>query len=182
MKNILTYSLLLILTFSCNSNDFSGTKRYFVTDKEIYRVNDNFEITVVVSPENGVKKIRFLKNLNNLNISFSLKEEEEEEELGFSLELKKHFIEGPNITRDDSDYIDQYTISKSQAFEKSFKGTISKTKQSIIFEIPELNITDSIEESKLIKNPTISIKGYCSSVYSGIEENFISKDIKILIE
>ena len=178
MKNIPAYSLLLILTISCNSNDFSDTERYFVTDKETYGINDNFEITVVVSPENGEKKIRFLKNLNNLNISFSLKEEESV----FSQELKRRFIEGPNITGDDSDYLDEFTISKTQPFKKTFKGTISETKQKIIFEIPELNIKDSIEKSELLKNSTITITGNCHTVYSGIEENFKSKDIKILIK
>ena len=178
MKNILTYYLLLIFTFSCNSNDFSDTEMYFVTDKETYNVNDTFEITVVISPRNGEKKIRILKNLNNLKVSFHLKNGE----LGFSQELKKRFIEGPSLTGDDSEYIDEYTISKTQPFQKSFKGTVSGNKENIVFKIAELNITDSLEKSELIKNPTITIKGNCQTVYSGIEESFIPKDIKLLID
>lgn len=178
MKNILTYSLFLILTFSCKSNDFSDTEMYFVTDKKTYRVNNNFEITVLISPENGEKKIRIFKNLNNLKISFHLKNGE----LGFSQELKKHFIEGPSLTGDDSEYIDEYAISKTQPFKKTFKGTISENNEKIVFKIAELNITDSLEKSELYKSSTITIKGNCHTVYSGIEENFISKDIKLLID
>ncbi|MBT8385760.1 MAG: hypothetical protein KJO83_08600, partial [Bacteroidia bacterium] len=153
IKNILTFSLLLILTFSCNKNDFSDTEMYFTTDKETYRTNDNFEITVVVSPKNREKKIRVFKNLNNLKISFHSKVG-----LGFTQELKTHFLEGPSLTRDDSEYIDEYTISKTQPFKMSFKGTISERNQKIIFEIPELKVTDSIKKSELLINPAISIK------------------------
>ena len=70
MKNKLTYFLFLILTFSCNKNDFSDTEMYFTTDKETYKTDDTFEITALIYPKNGEKKIRLFKNLNNLKISF----------------------------------------------------------------------------------------------------------------
>ncbi|PKQ46302.1 hypothetical protein [Confluentibacter flavum] len=178
MKNVLAYSLLLILTFSCNSNDFSDTEMYFQTDKEAYRLNDDFEITVVIFPKNGENKIRIFKKFNNLKISFHLKNSESE----FSQELKKHFIEGPSLTGDDSKYIDEYTISQTQPFKKSFKGTISENEGIVVFKIPELNISESIEKSELFENPEIIITGNCHTVYSSIQEDFIPKDIKILID
>ena len=178
MKNKLTYLLLLILTFSCNKNDFSDTEMYFTTDKETYKTDDTFEITVLIYPKNGEKKIRIFKNLNNLKISFH----SNVEDLGFSQELKKYFIEGPSLTEDESEYLDEFTISKTQPFKKTFKGVISENKEKIIFEIPELNILDSIEKSELLLNPKITIKGNCHTVYSGIEENFTPKDIEILIK
>ena len=176
----MTYSLLLFFAFSCNynENDFSDTERHFETDKEIYRVNDNFELTVVVTPKSGEKNIRILKNLNNIKITFSTRQGE----LGFSQELKKHFIEEPSITGDDSKYIDKYTISKSQPLKKTFKGTITETAEKIIFKIPELKLTDSITKSGLHKKDTIIITGNCSSVYSGIEENITPKEIEIITE
>jgi hypothetical protein len=178
MMNKLTYFLLLILTFSCNKNDFSDTEMRFVTDKETYGVNDNFELTVMISPKNGDKKIRILKNLNNIKISFHSKAGE----LGFSQELKKHFIEGPSLTGDDSEYIDEYSISDSEPYKKTFKGTISENNDGIVFEIPELNIKDILEKSELLENPLVVINGNCHTVYSGIEENFELKEIRLIIK
>ena len=178
MKNKLTYFLLLILTFSCNKNDFSETEMYFTTDKETYKTDDNFEITALIYPKNGEKKIRIFKNLNNIKISFHSNVEGQE----FSQELRKYFIEGPSLTEDESEYLDEFTISKTQPFKKTFKGVISENKEKIIFEISELNISDSIEKSELLSNPKITIKGNCHTVYSGIEEYFTPKGIEILIE
>ena len=178
MKKIFAYSLLLILTFSCSEGDFSDTEMYFETDKETYKANDNFEITVVVSPKNGEKKIRVFKNFINLKISFQTKDEG----LGFSRVVRNQFIELPSSARNDSEYIDEYTISSSQPFKRTFKGTISETEQKIIFRILELNLTDSLEKSEVLRNSIITINGSYQTVYSGIEENFISKNINILIE
>jgi len=178
MKNKLTYFLLLILTFSCNKNDFSETEMYFTTDKETYKTGDGFEITLLIYPKDGEKKIRILKNLNNVKISFHSNVEVS----GFSQELKKYFIEGPSLTQDESEYLDEFTISNTKPFKKTFKGKISENKQKIILEIPELKISDSIEKSKLLVNPKITIKGNCHTVYSGIQENFTPKDIQIVIK
>ena len=178
MKNIFTYTLLLILTFSCNQNAFSDTEMFFLTDEASYRVNDNFEITAIVSPKSGEKKIRIKKNLDNLKISFHASSTEQE----FSQELKKNFIEGPSLTTDESQYIDEFTISKTQPFKKTFKGLISESKESIILEIPELNIIDSVAKSELLVNPKIIIKGNFQTIFSVKEEYFTPKDINILIE
>ena len=178
MKNKLTYFLLLILTFSCNKNDFSDTEMRIVTDKETYGINDNFELTVMISPKSGEKKIRILKNLNNIKISFHSKTGE----LGFSQELRKHFIEGPSLNGDDSEYIDEYSISDSEPYKKTFKGIISEHNDGIVFEIPELNIKNIIEKSELLENPLVVINGNCYTVYNGIEENFQPKEIKLMIK
>ena len=176
----MTYFLLLFFALGCNynENDFSDTERHFETDKEIYKVNDNFQLTVLVTPKREEKNIRILKNLNNIKITFSTKQGE----LGFSQESKKHFIERPSSKGDDSKYIDEYTISKSQPFKKTFKGTITETAEKLIFKIAELNLTDSVSKSGLDKKSTIIIKGDLSSVYSGIEENIKPKEIEIITE
>ena len=178
MKNAITIFLLLILVFSCSRNDFSDTKLHFETDKETYRVNDNFELTIIVYPTKEEKTIRFNKNLNNLNISFISREEQ----LGFHQELKKRFIEGPSIFGDDSEYIVEYVITMKKPFKKTFNGTITELENKIIFEIPELKISDSIDKSNLLEHPTITIKGNCRTVYGAEENSFIPKEIKILIE
>jgi len=178
MKNIITSFLFLLLAFSCSKNDFLDTKLLFETDKETYLINDKFELKIFVYPTKADKTIRFNKNLNNLNITFLSTEEQPE----FHQELKKHFIEGPSLFGNDSLYIDEYIISKENPFEKTFYGTISESKNKIIFEIPELKTSNTIDKSILIKNPTITIKGNCRAVYGGEEQPFIPKEIKILIE
>lgn len=176
MRNVLT--ILLILVFSCSKNDFVDTELNFEIDKETYRVNDTFELTIVISPIQKEKTIRLYKNLSNLDISF----ESTEEQLGFNQELKKRFIEGPPIFGDDSEYVDKFDITKETPFEKILYGTISELKDKIVFEIPELKISNGIDKSILLKNPTITIEGNCRTVYGGGVESFIQKEIKILIE
>ena len=178
MKNLLTILLVLILVFSCSKNDFIDTELNFEIDKETYRVNDTFELKIIISPIEKEKTIRMYKNLSNFDISF----ESTEKQLGFNQELKKRFIEGPPIFGDDSEYIDKFDITKETPFEKILYGTISELKDKIVFEIPELKISNGIDKFVLLKNSTIIIEGNCRTVYGGGGKSFIQKEIKILIE
>ncbi|WP_067145117.1 hypothetical protein [Pseudotamlana agarivorans] len=178
MKNILTILLFSILAFSCSKNDFENTKLYWELDKETYQSTDNFELIIRVYPTEAEKTIRFYKDLNNIEISFV----PNVEEFKSREELKKRFIEGPPIFGDDSEYINEYTISKEKPFEKIFLGTISESIDDIVFEIPELNIKNKIEKFFIQKNPNILIKGKCSTVYGGKDKPFMSKEIKIILE
>ena len=121
--------------------------------------------------------IRFYKKLHNLNISFSSLNEKPP----FRQETKQRLFEG-NLFGSDSEYIDKYTIKKEQPFERVFYGTFTESKDKIIVEIPELNISDSISKSVLMKKPTITIKGHCRTVYGIEEKKFPEKEIKILLE
>ena len=178
MKIHLAILLLLILAFSCSKNDFEDTKLYIEFDKETYQSNDNFELTVRIVPIEAEKTIRLYKNLNNFEISFLSKAEH----LGLTQELKKHFIEGPSLTGDDSEYVDNYTISKENPFKKTFLGTITETEKEIVIDIPELKIKNKIDKKYLRNNPSILIMGNCRTVY-GIEGNpFESTEIKIKVE
>ncbi|TBN04887.1 hypothetical protein EYD45_06395 [Hyunsoonleella flava] len=178
MKNTLTIFLLSILAFSCSKNDFENTNLYLEFDKETYQSNDNFELTIKIYPTEVEKTIRFYKDLNNIEISFLSKAEEFE----FHQKLKKRFIEGPPIFGDDSEYIDEYTISKEKPFEKIFLGTISESVNEIVFEIPELNIKNKIDKYFILKNPIILIKGNCRTVYGGKGKPFMSKEIEVELE
>jgi hypothetical protein len=178
MKNSLTISLLLILAFSCSKNDFENTDPYLEFDKETYRLNDNFELTIKVYPNETEKTIRFHKDLNNIEISFLPKVEQ----LGFDQILKERFIEGPRLIGHDNEHIDQYTITKEKPFKKKFLGFISELENKIVFQIPELEIKDKIDKSFLLENPTVLIKGNCRTVH-GIEgKPFFPKEIKVLLE
>ncbi|MHA7944589.1 hypothetical protein ACJOV8_016040 [Formosa sp. 3Alg 14/1] len=178
MKNILTIFLISILAFGCSKNDFENTNLHLEFDKETYQSNDNFELTIRIVPIEAEKTIRLYKNLNNIEISFLSKSEQ----LGFHQELKKRFIEGPSFTGDDSEYIDEFTISKKKPFEKKLLGTISESENEIIFEISDLKIKDKIDKTDLLENPNILIKGNCRTVY-GIEgKSFETKEIKVVVE
>ena len=175
MKKTLIYLTLFILVFSCAKNDFIQTKRLLKTDKEVYLVDDTFELTILVYPEKGDKTIRFFKDYSNINISFSLKKEPD----SFHQELRKRFVEGPSLFRNDGDFIDKYNITNNEPFEKKLKGYISEQKGKIIFNIPKLNLSDSIDISLINQKPIIKIDGYCETVNTSYQEYFIPKDIKI---
>ena len=178
MKNILTIFLISILAFSCSKNDFENTNLYLEFDKEAYQANDNFELTIRIVPIEAEKTIRLYKNLNNIEISFLSKAEQ----LGFNQELKKRFIEGPSLTGDDSEYVDEFTISKEKPFEKKLLGIISESENEIVIEISDLNIKNKIDKTYLLDNPNILIKGNCRTVY-GIEgKPFEPTEIKIKVE
>lgn len=175
MKNILTILLFSILTFSCSKNDFENTNLYLQFDKETYQTNDTFNLTVRIVPIETKRNIRFYKNLNNIKISFS----STEKQYGFEAILKEKFIEGPSLTGDDSEYIDDFTISKEKPFERIFPGTITELENEIIFEIPDLKLSDKIDKSILAENPTVLINGKCVTVY-GIEyKPFEQTEIKV---
>ena len=58
--------------WSCTSDNFYETVRYFETDKESYQVGEEFELTVFIVPEKDEKEIRLYDNYKNLQISFAL--------------------------------------------------------------------------------------------------------------
>ncbi|WP_194778601.1 hypothetical protein [Pararhodonellum marinum] len=178
MKNILTMFLISILGFSCSKNDFKNTNLYLEFDKEAYQSNDNFELTIRIVPIEHEKTIRIYKSLNNIEISFLSKAEQ----FGFHQVLNERFIEGPSMTGDDSEYIDEFTISKDKPFEKKLFGKISESETEIIFEISELKLKNKINKNDLIEDSNILVKGICRTVY-GIEgKSFETKELKIIVE
>lgn len=178
MKNIITIFLISILGFSCSKNDFKNTNLYLEFNKEVYQTNDNFELTIRIVPIEHEKTIRIYKSLNNIEISFLSKAEQ----FGFHQILNERFIEGPSMTGDDREYIDEYTISKDKPFEKKLFGKISESENEIIFEISELKLSNKINKNDLIQDPNILVKGFCRTVYGIESKSFETKDIKIILE
>ncbi|MBU3822870.1 hypothetical protein KO566_12425 [Flavobacteriaceae bacterium XHP0103] len=169
--------LLFISTLSCSKNDFSETSLELETDKATYQVNDEFKLTIKISSE-VEKNIRFYKNMSNVDFLFLIKQDND----GFQQRLKTTFTEGSSLFGDNNDYIDEYIISPEKPFVKSFNGFIKESVDKIIFEIPELKISDSIDKILLLENPTITIWGNCETVYSNNEKSFPIKEIKILLD
>ena len=178
MKNIFIIFLISILGFSCSKNDFENTNLYLEFDKEAYQSNDNFELTIRIVPIEHEKTIRIYKNLSNFRISFLSKTSQ----FGFHQLLNDRFIEEPSLTGDDSEYIDEFTISEDKPFEKKLFGKISESENEVIFEISDLNLKNKINKKNLIEDPNILIKGNCIAVYEIEGKPFETKELKIIME
>ncbi len=172
------YTILFVLVVSCSQNDLSETELVLTTDKEVYLSDDQFELTIMIKPLKSEKKIRILKNLNNLKISFFIKDHSSE----FSQELKKHFLENPSLFSNYSDYSQEYRISNSKPYIKVVKGKIAEEDNIVIIEIPELNLKKRFYKSDLLIHPEVTIKGHYYSIYSGVENYFTPKNIRVIMQ
>jgi len=152
---------------------------YFETDKQVYKTNDKFELTLFIHAEEEEDiKVRFFKDYRNIDISFiSLKNENE-----FAQKLSKTFIEGPSLFGNNDELIDEYIVTSDKPFIKIFTGKIVETNDQISLKIPELNISNHIDKSVLIKNPTITIKGSCRTIYSSEIKQIPNKEFNVLIK
>lgn len=135
-------------------------------------------MTIRIVPIEAEKTIKIYKNFNNIEISFLSKVDQ----LGIHQVFKKTFIEGPNLTEDNSEYIDEFTTTREKPFKKTLLGTIYASENEIIFEISDLKIMDKIDKSYLLKNPNILVKGNCRTVYGVEGKLFEIKEFKILVE
>lgn len=174
MKKIIIVFFLVLS--SCSKNNFLNTELIMMTDKQSYLINDKFELKIFVYPLEGEKSIKFYKNFSNLKLSFFSKEEKTSNEE----KLITNFIEGPS--EDDIKYFNEYKITEEKPFIKVLKGIISQPESKIVFEIPELSISDSIMKSSIKENSSITIKGFCESVYGATENRYTLNEIEILIK
>ncbi|MEQ3655686.1 MAG: hypothetical protein ABNH00_07465 [Dokdonia sp.] len=162
---------------SCSTkNDFENTNLYFEFDKETYLANDKFELTIKIVPIEAEQTIRLYKDLRNIEISFV----SEAQQLGFNQKLTKRFIQGVP-PQDQSEYIDEFTISKKKPFKRKFYGTISEYEESIVISIAALTKKFKINKSSLIKNPNILVKGNCRGILAMDGTPFEPNNIKIMV-
>ncbi len=175
MKKTILLLLMTFLLWSCTSDNFYETERYFETDKESYEVGDEFELTVFIVPEKEEKQIRLYENYKNLQISFAL------------MNSKKGIHNG-SWTKSSDDFLDEtsttkFKITKENPFKKTFTGKISETETEIIIEIPELNFGDGLPKSDFDENTKVRIHRLCNpidpEIGASIEEFIEVKDIKI---
>ncbi len=178
MKNNILILLIPLFLWSCNSDNFYETERYFKTDRDSYQVGDEFELTVFIVPEKKEKEIRFYDNYKNLRISFSLMNSQKGIHNGSWTKRSDDFLENTSTTK--------YSITKEKPFEKTFSGRISETETEIIIEIPELNFKDGLPKSDFDENTKVRIHGHCDPIdpeFGASLEEFVEvKDIRILTE
>lgn len=105
MKKYLLIFLTPFFLISCNSDNFYKTERYFTTDKNVYQIGDEFELTVVIIPEKEEKEIRFYKNFKNLAIWF--------EQIGEP--IKNSFSKKTSEGMENTD-IETFAITKTKPF------------------------------------------------------------------
>jgi len=178
MKNTILLLFITFLLWSCTSDNFYETERYFKTDKESYKVGDEFELTVFIVPEKEEKEIRLYDNYKNLQISFALMNSEKGIHNGSWTKRSNKFLSDTSTTK--------FKITKENPFEKSFTGRISETNTEIMIEIPELNFRDGLPKSDFDANTKVRIHGLCDpidpEIGASIEEFIEVKDIRILTE
>lgn len=178
MKKNLVLFVIMFTFMNCNENDFLKTKIEIETNQEIYSVNEKFELTITVSTSEKAKKIRILKNFGNFNINFK----KEENHITFHQALKQKFIEFPSSSKNEKKFFTEITITEEKPFKKTFYGTISELNNKIIFEIPSLNVIQTIDKITLIENSIVLIEGSFINVFDSIENTFIPKEINVLID
>src|SRR5690554_4608053 len=126
MKNYLLIFLIPIFFWSCNSDNFYETERYFITDRDSYQIGDEFELTVIIAPKKKEKEIRFYDNYKNLGISFALINSEKGIHNGSWTKNSTKFLDITSTTK--------FKITKEEPFKKTFIGKISETKTEVIIE------------------------------------------------
>ena len=178
MKNTILLLFMTYLFWSCTSDNFYETERYFETNKELYNIGDEFEVTVFIVPEKYEKEIRLYDNYKNINVWFSV----------INTNRGIHYV---SITKSTQDYqrdttSTKHKITRKRPFKKIFLGKISETESEIIIEIPELNFEDGLPKSDFDENTKVRIHGLCNPINpeigASIEEFIKAKDIKILTE
>jgi hypothetical protein len=178
MKNTILLLFMTLLLWSCTSDNFYETERYFETDKESYEVGDEFKLTVFIVPEKEEKQIRLYDNYKNLKISFALMNSEKGIHNGSWTKRSNEFLNDTSIT--------ELKITKENPFEKTFTGRISETDTEIVIEVPELNFRDGLSKSDFDNNTRVRIHGRCDPIDpemgASLEEFIEVKDIKIETE
>lgn len=178
MKNTILLLFMTLLLWSCTSDNFYETERYFETDKESYEVGDEFKLTIFIVPEKEEKEIRLYDNYKNLLISFALMNSEKGIHNCSWTKRSNKFLNDTSIT--------EYKITKENPFEKTFTGRISETDTEIVIEIPELNFRDGLPKPDSDNNTRVRIHGRCDPIDpemgASLEEFIEVKDIKIETE
>ena len=164
--------VFLILFTACKRTDnFYELERFFETDKELYRIGEEFKLTVILKPNKKEKEIRFFKNFKNLEIWFEQYNETIKDK--FSIHTSENLIDTE---------IETYVISPEKPFRKTFIGKINGNSDLIILKISELNF-----ETSMTKNRNgvtkIRIHGICDPINpeigASLEEYINVKDIMI---
>ena len=169
---------MIFFLWSCASDNFYETVRYFETDKESYQVGDEIKLKVFIVPKEDEKEIRFYNNFKNLRISFSLMNNLKGIHNGSWTKRSNEFLNDTTTTK--------FNITKEKPFEKTFVCRVSQTNTEIIIEIPELNFKVGFPKSDFDENTKVRIHGLCEPINpeigASIEEFIEIKDIRIMTE
>lgn len=177
-KGFIKYHFLFfIFLIGCQTDDFSGTEKIIITDKNSYNIGDTMRLTLKIVTEKEKKKIRIYENYKNLEVSFALINEK----TGV-LNEKWSDHSGKNLPETS---IKTVLISKEKPFEKTFRVFITAKNERVILNIPELKMSAEYDSERL-KNDTLRIHGFCSPIrpmiLDSLEDYFEVKDIVINVE
>lgn len=174
MKNIFLIVISFLILSGCQTDDFYGTERYFLTDKESYQIGDEIELTAVIKSEQE-KEIRFYDNFKNLEISFALMNGPNNEHNGSWSSSTGDVLEESDILK--------FEVAKGKPFVKKYKVKIEGSDNQIHLVIPEINYKASFAASEFDNTTMVRIHGFCMPINPGVgdslEDYFEAKDIKI---
>ena len=177
MKKIILLTLFSPI-LSCNTDNFYDTNRIITTDKKEYKIGDDFEIKLSISPKKEAKEIRIYENFKNLEISFALVNEQKEI-------LNEDWSQNSGLLLKETK-IKNLVIYKEKPFIKIFKGKITEKGNFVEIRIPELKMVARFEKSKLKDETLVRVHGFCNPINpefgASLEEYFESKDIRIIPE
>lgn len=167
---------VMLLFNSCKSDDFENTKRVITTDKEEYRIGDQFELTLTIYPLEGEKQIRIYKNYKNLEISFAL--------VGPSKGIQNEDWSPHSGQSLKESEIMEISVSKDKPFTKTFVGKIEDRNSEVVLSIPELNLLAPFNKAKILDGTSVRIHGFCNPISpvfaDALEDYFEVKDIRIV--
>jgi hypothetical protein len=175
MRIIYILTFITLLCSSCTSDNFYETSRTILTDKDEYKLGDNFKLALTISPLDIEKRIRIYKNFKNLEISFALVNPTK----GI---LNENWTSHSGQFLENSEII-ELNITKQKPFTKTFEGKILDNNGNVDLSIPELNMKVSFDKKDIIDGTYIRIHGFCDPINpefgASLEEYFEIKDIKI---
>ena len=137
MLNTRNFFLLFVLYVnlnSCHTDSFQGTKRYFTTDRTVYKAGEVIKLTAVIEADEE-REIRFYDNYKNLRINFSAE--------GGALTYTSD-----NGTPDTT--VTAYTIKPEHPFEKVFRIYTQERGDSLLLSIPELDYTGVLPSHQIL--------------------------------
>ena len=170
--------LVIALLFSCDTDNFNDTKRYFETDKDIYGIGEDIVLKVIISAEEK-RSIRFYDDLSNLQIWSSLRVPCNTNSTGWC-NKKMQFKRNEYSKKVE---FSNYEISDDVPFIKRLTCKTEQAGDQIIFSIPELGYSSVYLKSDFTDVSRLSIHGLCvpviPSITSSMEAYFDTKEIKL---
>lgn len=170
---------MLLIVFSCKSDNFYDTDRKLSTDKTTYNIGDEIKIKMKIIPQKNKKEIRIYENYKNIDFSFSIINDQKNIYNGYWSNTS-----GKNLPLSD---IKELTITKDDPFIVEYTGKIGVEKENVYILFPKLNNYKVIFKKEIFRdgNTLIRVHGISYPIKpepgASLEEFFNTQDFKIIM-